>query len=322
LKLALEQEIKIKLELEENSGATIKRLKEETERAKRCQKQAEESSKEIRKKAEGFVSQLEALQEDKTRLESLLEATEKKNAVQSNQGVQACAHQNLQSELEQLRQNSSEWEKQKEANAAEIERLQRKLGNLNVQYGCLKVDVDRGEIEYKKLNKNLQDRLDFEKERNHKLTLQVRQMQTERMETTVLNPRENYVDKGMNTESNSSVACTGWLYGSGSLKEIQLDQLEFRVQHLQRLKTKLEAERDFYIKRGCDWKAKANWYKEILIDNKLTFPTDEEILSKPKGPGAEKKAAAQAEKENQILEDFDLCLDKVKPTPDYRLPCN
>merc|ERR1719361_1786582 len=67
-----------------------------------------------------------------------------------------------------------------------LEKVKEELGRKNIAYASLKVDVEKGELEYKKKCEVLQSDLDYEKAVVTRLTQDARRLQANAMETTVV----------------------------------------------------------------------------------------------------------------------------------------
>ena len=111
----------------------------------------------------------------------------------------------------------------------ELERVRQELGKKNIDYASLKVDVDREELALQKKCKHLKADLEYQKQAVAKLNNELRPVQNEKMETTVLNPGSQN-QQGHNQLADQAEAKTGtsdspvWTSWSGTLKNITLWQ--------------------------------------------------------------------------------------------------
>lgn len=149
---------------------------------------------------------------------------------------------------------------------AELDRVRRELGKKNVEYASLKVDVDREQLDYQKLNKRLTDEVEYEKQVVARLTNKLRALQTEKMDTTILNPKANIKDMATNTESSPT-----WINESEKAKEIQLYRLEHKLRRYEKEMKTVTEHRDFYYTRGTEWKSRAIRYEETLTKQGIDF---------------------------------------------------
>jgi len=149
---------------------------------------------------------------------------------------------------------------------AELDRVRRELGKKNVEYASLKVDVDREQLDYQKLNKRLTDEVEYEKQVVARLTNKLRALQTEKMDTTILNPKANIKDMATNTESSPT-----WINESEKAKEIQLYRLEHKLRRYEKEMKTVTFDRDFYFTRGTEWKSRAIRYEETLTKQGIDF---------------------------------------------------
>merc|ERR1712130_375330 len=67
--------------------------------------------------------------------------------------------------------------------------VKQELGLKNIEYASLKVDVEKGELEYKRKCEVLQADLEYEKANSQRLTQEIRRYQTSAMDTTVIQPK-------------------------------------------------------------------------------------------------------------------------------------
>merc|ERR1711962_1242731 len=67
-------------------------------------------------------------------------------------------------------------------------KVKEELGRKNIAYASLKVDVEKGELEYKRKCEILQADLDYEKSNSTRLTQEIRRYQASAMDTTVIQP--------------------------------------------------------------------------------------------------------------------------------------
>merc|ERR1719369_719020 len=94
--------------------------------------------------------------------------------------------------------------------------VKEELGRKNIAYASLKVDVEKGELEYKRKCEILQSDLDYEKAVVARLTQDARRLQANAMETTVVAPRAAVAATNTSAQQDSPV----WSSGSGAIKEI------------------------------------------------------------------------------------------------------
>merc|ERR1719470_439323 len=71
----------------------------------------------------------------------------------------------------------------------QLAEVKEELGRKNIEYASLKVDVEKGELQYKKKCEILQADLDYEKTNSTRLTQEIRRFQSSAMDTTVINPK-------------------------------------------------------------------------------------------------------------------------------------
>merc|ERR1719186_1594262 len=87
--------------------------------------------------------------------------------------------------------DSSEIERRQEEMSYELAKVKEELGKKNIAYASLKVDVEKEELKYKKKCTVLEGDLEYEKKNSTRLTQELRRLQSEKMETTVLGNGRN-----------------------------------------------------------------------------------------------------------------------------------
>jgi len=158
--------------------------------------------------------------------------------------------------------------------------LKEELGKKNIEYASLKVDVDKGELEYKRKCEILQADLEYEKSNSTRLTQEIRRYQASAMDTTVIQPKTQAVKQAevSSAACNTSVTTAAspvWSSGSGAIKEIRLHSAEMRVKTLEKENSRLKEHEEFYINKAREWKGRALKYERTLEQHSVTVPGKE-----------------------------------------------
>lgn len=196
----------------------------------------------------------------------------------------------------------------------ELARVKEDLGKKNVEFASLKVDVERGELEYKKKCSVVESDLEYEKANNVRLTQEIRRLKSASLDSTVCNPRVKQSSATNTTvAAEKEVSSPVWSSGSGTIKEILLHNAEQRVKVLERENNTLKEHEEFYINKGREWKTRALKYEKEMEKAGVVVP------------GKEKKASGTEQKENDggkaavqpLQEKQDTSI--VAPTEDLQL---
>merc|ERR1719418_443356 len=214
---------------------------------------------------------------------------------------------------------------------AQVAGLKMEPGDKNIALASLKVDVDRGELQYKKKCDILQADLDYEKSVNGRLTQEIRRQQASAMDTTCIGlgqrsapaaagagpgqvgklPQDvgstRLANAAAATNTSASADSPVWSSGSGALKEIRLHDAEMKVKSLEKDNLRLKEHEEFYINKAREWKNRALKYERSLQEHGIPVPS---------------RGAKPAEAEN--TENINLVLTQ-RPEPrrteaDFRLP--
>jgi len=163
-----------------------------------------------------------------------------------------------------------------------LEKTKEELGRKNIAYASLKVDVEKGELEYKKKCDVLQSDLDYEKAVVARLTQDARRLQANAMETTVVAPRASVAATNTSALPDSPV----WSSGSGAIKEIRLHEAEMRVKALEGEVKKVKEHEEHYMYKAKEWKNRCLKYERTLVSNKIPVPGKENIADQPSASSA------------------------------------
>merc|ERR1712130_159075 len=158
--------------------------------------------------------------------------------------------------------------------------VKQELGLKNIEYASLKVDVEKGELEYKRKCEVLQADLEYEKANSQRLTQEIRRYQTSAMDTTVIQPKTQpkknaEVSTPACHTSETSVGSPVWSSGSGAIKEIRLHNAEMRVKTLEKENSKLKEHEEFYINKAREWKSRALKYEKTMEHHGVAVPGKE-----------------------------------------------
>jgi len=158
--------------------------------------------------------------------------------------------------------------------------VKEELGKKNIEYASLKVDVEKGELEYKRRCEILQADLDYEKSNSTRLTQEIRRYQASAMDTTVIQPKAQpaKLPEVSSAACNTSVTTAGspvWSSGSGAIKEIRLHNAEMRVKTLEKENVKLKEHEEFYINKAREWKSRALKYERTMEQHGVIVPGKE-----------------------------------------------
>jgi len=158
--------------------------------------------------------------------------------------------------------------------------VKEELGRKNIAYASLKVDVEKGELEYKRKCEILQADLDYEKSNSTRLTQEIRRYQASAMDTTVIQPKAQPAKhpEVSSAACNTSVTTAGspvWSSGSGAIKEIRLHNAEMRVKTLEKENVKLKEHEEFYINKAREWKSRALKYERTMEQHGVIVPGKE-----------------------------------------------
>merc|ERR1712025_213387 len=158
--------------------------------------------------------------------------------------------------------------------------VKQELGLKNIEYASLKVDVEKGELEYKRKCEVLQADLEYEKANSQRLTQEIRRYQTSAMDTTVIQPKTQpkkhaEVSTPACHTSETSVGSPVWSSGSGAIKEIRLHNAEMRVKTLEKVNVKLKEHEEFYINKAREWKSRALKYERTMEQHGVVVPGKE-----------------------------------------------
>merc|ERR1711942_323831 len=180
--------------------------------------------------------------------------------------------------------------------------VKEELGRKNIEYASLKVDVEKGELEYKKKCEILQADLDYEKTNSTRLTQEIRRYQASAMDTTVIQPKTQSSKPAevSSASCNTSVTTAGspvWSSGSGAIKEIRLHNAEMRVKTLEKENVKLKEHEEFYINKAREWKSRALKYERTMEQHGVVVPGKEnkkDAVVESSSSASENNAPAQA----------------------------
>merc|ERR1712106_543805 len=186
---------------------------------------------------------------------------------------------NQQLETQMLQLKTLSYEASRVGNGRNVEkeevvRLRTELGQKNVELASLRVDIEKGELEYKKRCEVLQSDLEYEKSNSARLTQEIRRYQSSasNLDSTM------QVQPSAKSAVQSSVREVGspvWSSGSGALKEIQLHNAEVRLKTLEKENKTLKEHEEFYINKGREWKSRALKYEKVLEKNEIVVPGKE-----------------------------------------------
>jgi len=158
-----------------------------------------------------------------------------------------------------------------------LEKVKEELGRKNIAYASLKVDVEKGELEYKKKCEVLQSDLDYEKAVVARLTQDARRLQANAMETTVVAPRAAVAATNTSALPDSPI----WSSGSGAIKEIRLHEAEMKVKSLESEVKKVKEHEEHYMNKAKEWKNRCLKYERTLVKNQIPVPGKENLPSQP-----------------------------------------
>merc|ERR1719481_2457491 len=175
----------------------------------------------------------------------------------------------------------------------ELAKVRAELGQRNVELASIKVDVEKGEFEFKKRCEVLQSDLDYEKANNTRLTQEIRRHQSSAaaLDSTMVVPssvKQPLKQKQQEQLQGSPV----WSSGSGALKEIQLHNAEMRVKTLEKENKTLKEHEEFYLNKGREWKNRALKYEKTLEKNNIPVP----------GKEVKKEEASDGDKDHQQVD--------------------
>jgi len=160
----------------------------------------------------------------------------------------------------------------------ELEKVREELGQKNIQYASLKVDVEKEELKYKKKCQVLEGDLEYEKKNSTRMQQELRRLQCDKMDTTVLSSREpRQPPAAAAPPPPLAVAAAGekqyefWSSGSGVMKEIRLKEAEVKVKRLDKENKTLKQNEEFYIDKAREWKGRALKYEKLLKENKVAY---------------------------------------------------
>eukprot|EP00090_Calanus_glacialis_P034953 TRINITY_DN5943_c0_g1_i1.p1 TRINITY_DN5943_c0_g1~~TRINITY_DN5943_c0_g1_i1.p1 ORF type:complete len:334 (-),score=101.21 TRINITY_DN5943_c0_g1_i1:99-1100(-) len=181
--------------------------------------------------------------------------------------------------------------------------VKEELGRKNIEYASLKVDVEKGELQYKKKCEILQADLDYEKTNSTRLTQEIRRFQSSAMDTTVINPKvQARAAEVSSAACNTSATTAGspvWSSGSGAIKEIRLHSAEMRVKSLEKENNKLKEHEEFYINKAREWKSRALKYEKTLEQNGVPVPSKENRRETLQGVGGAANTSTTTTKANE-----------------------
>jgi len=158
-----------------------------------------------------------------------------------------------------------------------LEKVKEELGRKNIAFASLKVDVEKGELEYKKKCEVLQSDLDYEKAVVARLTQDARRLQANAMETTVVAPRAAVAATNTSALPDSPI----WSSGSGAIKEIRLHEAEMKVKSLESEVKKVKEHEEHYMNKAKEWKNRCLKYERTLVKNQIPVPGKENLPSQP-----------------------------------------
>merc|ERR1719186_2569606 len=195
--------------------------------------------------------------------------------------------------------DSSEIERRQEEMSCELAKVKEELGKKNIAYASLKGDVEKEELKYKKKCTVLKGDLEYEKKNSTRLTQELRRLQSEKMETTVLgNGRNTHVREVQEAKApEPAVQSPVWSNGAGVIKEIILQELEVKNKRLEKEKKELKQHEEFYINKAREWKTWALKYEKVLKNNNITYESREKSATQ-KVAEAEKDKIVSSDAEN------------------------
>merc|ERR1712013_673660 len=192
-----------------------------------------------------------------------------------------------------------------------LEKVKEELGRKNIAYASLKVDVEKGELEYKKKCEVLQSDLDYEKAVVARLTQDARRLQANAMETTVVAPRAAVAATNTSALPDSPI----WSSGSGAIKEI-LHEAEMKVKSLEREVKKVKEHEEHYMNKAKEWKNRCWKYERTLVKNQIPVPGKENLPSQPTSdapPPPTKETPRHEEKSDKESVTPSAALDQRRP---------
>merc|ERR1719481_1150755 len=182
----------------------------------------------------------------------------------------------------------------------ELAKVRAELGQRNVELASIKVDVEKGEFEFKRRCEVLQSDLDYEKANNARLTQEIRRHQSSAsaLDSTMVAPPTNTKQPLQQVQVQGSPV---WSSGSGALKEIQLHNAEMRVITLEKENSKLKEHEEFYLNKGREWKNRALKCEKVLEKHNIPVPgkepKKEDVLAAAEGTEPEHAETAEETKE-------------------------
>ena len=129
-----------------------------------------------------------------------------------------------------------------------------------------KVDVKKGELEFKKKCEILQADLDYEKANSTRITQEIRRYQASAMDTTAIQPKtqgsRSFISLVQHLGNHCRVfSLVFWEWG---IKEMRLHNAEMRAKTLEKENVKLEEHEEFYINKAREWNSRALKYERTM----------------------------------------------------------
>jgi len=142
--------------------------------------------------------------------------------------------------------------------------VKEELGRKNIAYASLKVDVEKGQLEYKRKCEILQADLDYEKSNSTRLTQEMRRYQASAMDTTVIQPKAQPAKIPRFLQLHATLLSPLQGLQSGPQAAERLHTAETRVKTLEKENVKLKEHEEFYINKAREWKSRALKYERTM----------------------------------------------------------
>jgi len=142
--------------------------------------------------------------------------------------------------------------------------VKEELGRKNIAYASLKVDVEKGQLEYKRKCEILQADLDYEKSNSTRLTQEIRRYQASAMDTTVIQPKAQPAKIPRFLQLHATLLSPLQGLQSGPQAAERLHTAETRVKTLEKENVKLKEHEEFYINKAREWKSRALKYERTM----------------------------------------------------------
>merc|ERR1712029_111008 len=292
---------------------------------------------------------INSLQSELSNLEELKAKVSKHQAFEEHLHKENCKLKEMLKSVKNSPEMEEEWKRMKQELEIQVVKLKEELGEKNIALASLKVDVERGELHFKKKAESLQADLEYERTHIARLTQQLRRQQSSAMETTCFGApaqASSTSSAASSVSTNTSVNTTSnespvWSSGSGALKEMRLHDAEVKVKSLEKENVRLKEHEEFYINKAREWKSRALKYERTLQENGVPVPQPRDKRQHQEKSEVNKEntnsdSQLQSNKSNSVnkkdtsacqqdqTEEFDLVLkprqEPKRTAEDFRLP--